>query len=75
MRRTMLTLIGLALFSASGCIGVSETHNTGQARLDDSEVAVVRDRVYVVSKTTGKAKIVDLSAATPFETDEGGADE
>lgn len=74
MRRTMLTLIGLVLLSASGCIGVSsETHNTSELVAGDSEVAVVGGRVYVVSKTTGRAKVVDLSAATPYKTEEEGA--
>ncbi len=71
MRKTMLTLIGLALFSASGCVGVSASHTTSKSASGDKEVAVVGDRVFVVCKKTGKAKTVDLSAATPFDKDEG----
>ena len=70
MKRIVLHLLAVAmLFAASGCVAATVKNNRFGA---DREVVAVGDRVYIVNKTSGQVREVDMASAKPFvpETDD-----
>lgn len=75
MRRMILSVLAAAVMGAAGgCLAVSATEHKEVVQGVSSEVVEVDGHVYVVNKSTGEVREVDMSSPKPMASSASEAD-